>query len=127
MSYIILNWEFYKIRENGDIELRGANFSGPGIKDSYQLLPQDNINLDFTEYYSGKNAIDSFYTVRFFWNGARYDGTYYVYFKEAILKNVNFDLFGKIRKRGFIKISLEGHNETEHYKNIFYKAEVDEY
>jgi len=124
MSYIDLHWEYYKVNENGLVELRGSYITGPALQDSYALLPNDNINLDFTKFYCDKNIIDIMYVVNFEWKGIKSVTSYTVKFKEAFLKNINFDLFNKIGKYGFIRISLLGHDDTEHYKNIFYNAEV---
>jgi hypothetical protein len=123
MSYIDLHWEYCKIFDN-KVELKGAYIIGPALKDSHALLPNDNINLDFTKFYCNKNAIDSLYVVNFEWKGIKSSDSYSVRFKESFLKSINFDLFQKIGKYGFIRISLVGHDDQEHYKNIFYNAEV---
>ena len=114
-----LHWSNVRYDYDQIAILEGCYFSGPVLKEVWQLNQKDFIDLDFSNQYI--LFTDLFYVARFSWEGVN-PVTNKLLLSNSILKNTNLNVVPKLNSDDYIVIDTQGHEDYKHKFNLVYPS-----
>lgn len=116
-----LHWDSLEYHDDSNVNLMGAKFTGPVLKDALRLEAPDSIDLDFTPQML--TLMDNYYIITLSWDKCQYtqEG---IKLQGARLSNKHLKTLHKIEKKDYVVIDTEKHEEDVHAFNLVYESRI---
>ena len=117
-----LHWKKVVYLSDGVVNLQGAYFSGPVLRDAEKINSPDYIDLDLTPQLI--EVFNSYYIVRLDWDEAKYKADGSVELIGARLTNSHLRTLHKVEEGDYILINTEKHEEKTHAFYLVYESTI---
>ena len=114
-----LHWSKVKYNRDQIATLDGCYFSGPVLREVWQLNQKDYIDLDFAGQYI--IFVDSYYVARLSWNSVNHTPDK-IFLGKVALKNLNLNSVPKLNNNDYIVIDTQDHEDYKHKFNMVYPS-----
>jgi len=99
--------------------LDGCYFSGPVLKEVWQLNQEDYIDLDFAAQYI--IFVDFYYIARLSWKGVSHTPEK-IFLSNVVLRNLNLNAVPKLGDEDYIVIDTQSHEDLKHLYTLIYPS-----
>lgn len=114
-----LHWARARYNLDNIVLLDECYFSGPVLREIWQLNQKDHIDLDFANQYI--IFLDYFYIARLSWEGANHT-TDKILLGNVTLKNLNLNVVPKLNDADYIVVDTKDHDDYKHQFNLVYPS-----
>lgn len=118
-----LHWQRAKYEKEGVCNLEGAYFSGPALSDAEEVLPNDEILLDFYSQYLV--LVENVYVAKLSWGAVKYNKDKTISLMNAkITHGTELNRVPKLRDDDYLAIDTSNHEMAIHMFHLTYKTYV---
>ena len=114
-----LHWGGLDKKDVSRVELSGAYFCGPALKDAEKINDSDTIRMDFTHQFS--RIVSSYYFADLFWEGVGYRENF-VYLSSAYIKSDFIYDLNDLSSSDYIIIDTSQHDGERHVYYLVYES-----
>jgi hypothetical protein len=118
-----LHWKKAKYEHEGVCGLEKAYFSGPALSDAEEILPNDNILLDFYSQYI--LLVRNVYVGKLSWGAVKYNKNNTVSLMDVKITHASeLNRVPKLKNNDYLVIDTSNHEAAVHMFNLTYKTYV---
>jgi len=118
-----LHWKKVKYESEGVCNLEKACFSGPALSDAEEVLPNDEILLDFYSQYI--ILVKNVYVGRLSWGAVKYNKNNTISLMDAKITHASeLNKVPKLKNNDYLVIDTSNHEMAVHMFNLTYKTYV---